>query len=85
MITRQDFETRLAQMGRDIDEMLNDDREEYREERQELKNRWDRLETRRMEIANEGESAWERFKDEMEEGWNDIKDSFDDLRKRFTR
>lgn len=85
MTTRQDFETRFTKMGRDIDEMLSDDREEYREERQELKNRWDSLEARRMEIANEGDSAWEKFKDEMQSGWEDIKTSFDDLRKRFGR
>jgi phage-related minor tail protein len=85
MTTREDFETRFTQMGRDIDEMLSDDREEYREERRELKDRWDRLEQRRMEMNAKGDSAWEEFKDEMEDGWNNIKDSFDDLRRRLSR
>lgn len=72
-------------MGRDIDDMLADAREDYREERQELKDKWDRLEERRVEIEKEGDSAWDRFKDEIEDGWNNIKDSFDDLRRRLAR
>lgn len=85
MTTREDFDTRFEQMGRDIDDMIADDREELREERLALKNKWDRLNARRSEIDTEGESAWEKFKDEMNDGWEDIKSSFEDLKNRFAR
>lgn len=85
MTTREDFETRFTQMGQDIDEMLSDEREDYREERIAIKDKWNRLDVRRSEISSQGDSAWEKFKDEIEDGWNDIKMSFEDLRKRFKR
>lgn len=85
MTTREDFETRFTQMGQDIDEMLSDDREDYREERIAIKDKWNRLDVRRAEISSQGDSAWEKFKDEIEDGWNDLKMSFEDLRKRFKR
>lgn len=84
MTTREDFDTRFTQMGKEIDDMLADEREEYREERKELKDKWNRLEERRTEMNTRGENAWEEFKDELEKGWNDIKSSFDGLRKRFS-
>lgn len=83
MTPKEDFETRLGVFGRKIDELVADAREEYREERQELKDRWNRLESRRVEVVAKGDSAWEEFKDDLEEEWNDIKRSYEDLRKRF--
>lgn len=83
MTTREDFETRFSQMGNDIDDMISDEREELREERQKLKDKWNTLEMRRTEISDKGESAWEEFKDEIESGWEDIKRDFDDVKRRF--
>lgn len=85
MTTREDFETRFALMGRDIDDMVSDDREEYLEERRALKEKWDKLEVRRTEMETKGENAWEEFKDEMEAGWEDIRITFEDLRNRLAR
>jgi hypothetical protein len=83
MTTKQDFETRFSQMGDDIDDMVADGREDLREERQSLKDTWNRLDTRRAELADKDDSAWEEFKDEMEQGWEAIKRDFDDVKRRF--
>ncbi len=83
MTTKQDFNTRFEEAGREIDEMVGNAREEYREERQELKDKWNRLDERRKEVAGYGDDRWEEFKDELEETWNDVKMSYEDLRKRL--
>ncbi len=80
---RQDFDTRFSAIGADIDTILADEREDYREERQELKDKWNRLDTRRTELAGKDDSAWEEFKDELQEGWDDIKRTYDDLKRRL--
>lgn len=84
MTTRTDFETRFAKTGRDIDEMISDTKDTYREERQALKDKWNDLDTRRTELADESESAWDEVKDEFEEGWNDVKDSYEDLKHKLS-
>jgi gas vesicle protein len=83
MATRQDFETRFSQAGKEIDELVADAREEYREERQELKDKWSALDTKKNNLADDTEETWNDVKDEMEEGWNDVKASYDDLKRRL--
>jgi hypothetical protein len=84
MTTRTDFEKGFAETGRHIDEMIADTRENFREERQELRNKWDKLEMRRTEIVDEGDDKWEEVKVEFEEGWRDIKDSYEDLKHKLS-
>lgn len=80
MTTKKDFETKFKETGKHIDEMITDTRENFREERQELRNKWDRLETRRAEVTDQDESKWEEVKDSFEADWQDIKDSYEDLK-----
>ncbi len=84
MATKEELETGFSRLGEDIDGMFSDAREDYRKERQELKDKWNRLNTRRGEIADKGDDAWEGFKDEMEEGWNDVKVSYEDLKHKLS-
>ena len=84
MTTKTDFETKFAETGRNIDEMILDTRENYREERQELRNKWDKLEARRTELADQGDDKWEEVKTEFEEGWEEVKNSYEDLKEKLS-
>lgn len=84
MTKRNDFEKKFAQTGKNIDDMVGDVREDFREERQALRNKWDMLETKRAGLADDGDDAWDDIKDDMEEGWKDIEDSYANLKKNFT-
>ena len=84
MTTRKDFETKFAETGRNIDEIVSDTRESMREERQNLRRKWDDLETKRAEVADKGDDVWDTIKSEMEEGWKDVQDSYDDIKENFS-
>ncbi len=84
MTTKTDFETKFAETGRNIDEMILDTRENYREERQELRNKWDKLEASRTELADQGDDKWEEVKTEFEEGWEEVKNSYEDLKEKLS-
>lgn len=84
MATKQDFEGRFEETGKNIDEMIADTRDNLREERQELKNKWNTINDRKSSLVDDTEETWEEVKDEMEEGWEEVKDSYEDLKHKLS-
>ncbi len=83
MATKKEFEGRFEETGKNIDQMLSNTSDKFREERQELKNKWNTLDEKRGGVADNDDSAWDNVKEEMEEGWNDLQDSYNDMKENF--
>ncbi len=85
MTTKKEFEGRFEETGKNIDEMVADTRDNFREERQELKDKWSAMNTKKSSLADDTEDTWKEVKDEMEEGWQEMKDSYEDLKHRLSK
>ncbi len=83
MTTRTDFEDKFAETGKNIDNMVEDTRMGYKEKHQLLKEKWEKLKVRHDSVNDKDDGAWEGIKDELEEGWKDVEDSYDDIKKNF--
>ena len=84
MATKKEFEGKFEETGKNIDEMIADTQENFREEWQGLKDKWDEMNTKRSSLVDDSEDAWDDVKDEMEDGWKDIKDSYEDLKHKLS-
>lgn len=84
MTTRTDFESRFAETGRNIDEMVADTREEYREERNALKTKWSDMQKEWDAVEDKSDSTWDTIKDKWEEGLRDIEDTYKDMKHNFS-
>jgi ElaB/YqjD/DUF883 family membrane-anchored ribosome-binding protein len=83
MTTKNDFERDLGDLGREIDEVVEDSRDTYHNEKQELKRRWNEFDAKRKRMANATEEAWDDVKDEFSETANDLRDTYDDLKRKI--
>ncbi len=58
MTTKKEFSGRFEETGKNIDKMVSNASETLRKERQDLKNKWNALDKKRTDVADDDNNAW---------------------------
>ena len=83
MSTKKDFEEKFDELGKDIETLKGELGTGYRQEKENLKERWDHLDTKMEHVEDAVEDIWEDMKDDMEEGLDNLRGSYDQLQRRM--
>jgi hypothetical protein len=83
MTTKGDFEREMGELGEEIDTMVDDGQEEYRQEKANLKEQWSHLDTKRKDLVDIADDAWDDFKDDMEHGIDEVRGAYKDLKRKI--
>lgn len=84
MTTRKEFEAKFKETGKNIDELVSNTSENFRDERTKLKDKWHEMDQKRASVAEDDESAWDEVKEEMHEGWDHMEKSYQDLKHKIS-
>ena len=72
----------MGDLGTRIDALSDTVEELYQEEVTDLKDTWSSLNLKWDSIVNKGSDSWEDTQEEFEESFNEIRDNYEELKRR---